>query len=303
MIIEMIELLIHNFTVNENLKSLKTETVKWKVGDVERLIQYLKEQSEEMNIFTLTEEKLKEYLNTFKEKVSAKEYNTRLSNIRCFYKYLKDEEVILINPALSIDGIKVTDELHLGIFTEDEVKRMLDVIPETLIGIRDRAIIELLYSSALRINELVNLDIEDIDLRHFEVTVRYGKNEKERIAPIGEIALKALQCYLDIRSEFMSGENEEALFLSLQKRRINAESVRKRIHIYKDIAGIESYGVSHAFRHSCASHMLKNGAPLPVIRRLLGHSKLSTTQKYTHVMKEDLKRIHMMSHPKAESWE
>jgi site-specific recombinase XerD len=303
MITKKIDLMIKEFAINENLKGFKSETVKRKVREIEILIQYLEEQSEDMTILSMTEEKLKDYLNTFIDRVSAKEYNRRLSNIRSFYKYLKDEEVILINPALTIDFIKVMDQLHLGLFTEDEVKRMLDVIPETLIGIRDRAIIELLYSTALRINELVNLDVEDIDLRHLEVTVRYGKNDKERVAPVGETAVKALHNYLDVRHEFIIGDYEDALFVSIQKRRINAESVRKRIHIYKDLAGIKSYGVSHALRHSCATHMLKNGAPLPVIRRLLGHSKLSTTEKYTHVMKDELKRIHMMSHPKADSRE
>lgn len=300
----MTEFLINEFTVNENLKGLKIGTVKRKVKNIEKLVQYLEESPENITLLSLTEEKLKEYLDSIKREISAKEYNIRLSNIRMFYQYLKDEEeVLLINPALMINCEKVMEEKHLGLFTENEVRMMLDVIPETYIGKRDRAILELLYSSALRVNELVSLDIDDVDLRYFDVTVRYGKNEKERIVPAGETAVKALQGYLDIRCEFMKGECGEALFLNLAGKRISTESVRCRIRQYKKISGVESYGTCHAFRHSCATHMLKNGAPLPMIRRFLGHSKLTATEKYTHVMNEDLKRIHAMSHPKAESRE
>ncbi len=299
----MTEFLINEFTVNENLKGLKIGTVKRKVKSIGKLMQYLEESPENITLLSLTEEKLKEYLDIIKDKVSAKEFNGRLSNIRSFYEYLKESEIVYINPVLTFNSVKVIDEKHLGLFTEDEVRMMLDVIPVTYTGKRDRAILELLYSSALRINELVSLDIDDVDLRHFDVTVRYGKNEKERIVPAGETAVKALLSYLDIRHEFIKGECDEALFLNLAGKRINSESIRKRIHLYKKISGVESYGTCHAFRHSCATHMLKNGAPLPMIRRLLGHSKLTATEKYTHVMQEDLKRIHMMSHPKAESGE
>lgn len=301
---KMIEWMIHSFTLNEIRKGLKCKTVKRKLRNIEKLIQYLEESPENITLLSLTEERLKEYLDSIKKEVSAKEYNIRLSNIRGFYQYLKDEEeVLLINPALMINCEKVMDERHLGLFTEDEVRMMLDVIPETYVGKRDRAILELLYSSALRINELVSLDTCDVDLRYFDVTVRYGKKEKERIVPAGETAIKALQSYLDIRHEFIKGECDEALFLNLAGKRISSESVRCRIRQYKKISGVENYGTCHAFRHSCATHMLKNGAPLPMIRRLLGHSKLTATEKYTHVMQEDLKRIHMMSHPKAESRE
>ena len=257
-----VDRIIHDFALNENFKGFKSETVKIKVRDVERLTLYLKERSEEMTLLSLTEEKLKEYLNIFLERMVLTTYNRSLSNIRMFYNYLKDLEIILINPALTIGSIKVTEELHFGLFTEDEVRSILDVIPESLTGKRDRAILELLYSSALRINELVCLDIDDIDLRNHEVTVRCGKNDKERVVPVGETAVNALHDYLDIRAGFMNGEYEEALFLSLKGRRIDKSSVNTRIRMYKKRSGVMSRGASHAFRHSCASHMLKNGCTI-----------------------------------------
>lgn len=298
-----IDRIIDDFALNEKFKGFKSETVKIKVRDVERLNQYLKEQREDMTLLSLTEEKLKEYLNTFAERMLLTTYNRSLSNIRMFYKYLKDEEVILINPALAIPGVKVMEELHFRLFTEDEVSTILDVIPGTLTGKRDRAILELFYSSALRINELVRLDEGDIDLRSHEVIVRYGKNDRQRVVPVGETAVKALHDYLDIRTRFMNVKYEEALFLSLKGRRIDKSGVNTRIRMYKKISGVKSRGASHAFRHACASHMLKNGAPMPVIQQLLGHSKLLTTVKYTHVMKDDLKNVHKMSHPKADARE
>jgi len=191
-------------------------------------------------------------------------------------------------------------EEHLGLFTEDEMKSILEAIPGNRIGIRDRGMLELLYSSALRINELVSLDVDDIDLTHHDVRVRHGKNDRERIVPVGERAVKVLSAYLAIRSRFIRGEYTEALFINLKGRRITAESVRRRIRQYKRTGGVESRGTAHAFRHSCGTHMLKNGAPLPAIRRLLGHSKLTATERYTHVMREDLREIHKMSHPRAE---
>lgn len=298
-----IDRLIHDFALNENLKGFKSETVKKKVRDVERLFRYLEEQPEGMTLLTLTEEKLEEYLNIFMERMLLITYNKTLSHIQCFYKYLKDSDIILVNPAFSIRGIKNTEQKSLGLFTEVEVRRILSVIAPTLTGIRDRAMLELLYSSALRINELVHLDVNDIDLRNHEVSVRYGKNDKQRVAPVGETALNSLNDYLDIRIWFMKGEYEEALFLSLYGGRIDKSSVNTRIRMYKKRSGVLSRGASHAFRHSCASHMLKNGAPMPAIQQLLGHSKLSTTVKYTHVMKDDLKKIHKMSHPKADAGE
>ena len=188
-------------------------------------------------------------------------------------------------------------------FTEDEMKSILEAIPGSRVGIRDRGMLELLYSSALRINELVSLDVDDIDLTHYEVRVRYGKNDRERIVPVGERAAKVLSAYLAIRNRFILDEYTESLFLNLKGGRINAESVRRRIRQYKRSAGVESRGTAHAFRRSCGTHMLKNGAPLSAIRRLLGHSNLTATDRYTHVMTEDLKHIHKMSHPRAEALE
>ena len=189
---------------------------------------------------------------------------------------------------------------HLGVFTEDEVKRILSVIPDTVLGIRDRAIIELLYSTGIRRKEMVNLNIDDIDFRNREIFVRKGKFDKERIVPVGDEALISVEEYLDARYRLLIHVRErEALFLSSRGYRMNGQSVYERIKIWKEKAGVTSKGSSHAFRHSMASHMLGKGAPITAIQRILGHEHISTTQRYTHILKDDLRAIHNKSHPKA----
>lgn len=291
------ELMIHSYTLNEIQQGLKAGTVKRKLKELEKLGAFAEERG--ATFLTVTEKDLKEYLESVSGDISAREYNGKLSTFRCFYRFLKDDGEILLNPAEELKSRTVNYEEHLGLFTEDEMKRILEAIPGNRVGIRDRGMLELLYSSALRINELVSLDVDDIDLTHFEVRVRYGKNDRERIVPVGERAVKAISAYLTIRSRFILDEYTEALFINLKGGRINAESVRKRIRQYKRSAGVLGRGTSHAFRHSCGTHMLKNGAPLSAIRRLLGHSNLTATERYTHVMTEDLKHIHKMSHPRA----
>ncbi len=295
------DLTIHNYALNEIQKGLKAGTVKRKIKELEKLGAFAEERG--TTLLTVTERDIKEYFEVIYGDISAKEYNGKLSTFRCFYRYLKDDGEILLNPVSELKSRTVNYEDHLGLFTEDEMKRILETIPVNRVGVRDRGMLELLYSSALRINELVSLDIDDIDLTNFEVRVRQGKNDRERIVPVGERAVKALSAYLAIRSRFIREEYTEALFLNLKGGRINADSVRKRIRQYKRSAGVESRGTAHAFRHSCGTHMLKNGAPLSAIRRLLGHSKLTATERYTHVMTEDLREIHKMSHPRAEALE
>ena len=187
---------------------------------------------------------------------------------------------------------------HLGLFSEEEIWKILSATTHTPLGIRDRAIMELLYSTGIRRGELTSLDCGDVDYCGSEIMVRMGKMDKERIVPVGEAALRALLCYLEVREYFLRDENK-ALFLSMRGRRIHGTTIGMRIVMWKKKAGVATRGRAHAFRHSCASHLLKNGAPITAIQRILGHENLSTTQRYTHIMKDDLKEAHKYAHPKA----
>lgn len=189
---------------------------------------------------------------------------------------------------------------HLGVFTEEEIKGILSVVSNDRYGIRDRAMVELFYSTGLRRSELASLDVADVDFRTREILIRKGKGEKERIVPVGEKALEVLREYLVIRKKFL-GRNRDcgALFLTSRGRRPVPDKLSRRICVLKEKAGITSKGICHAFRHSFATHTLANGAPLEAIQRMLGHAQLSTTQMYTHIDREKLSEVHKLSHPKA----
>jgi len=189
---------------------------------------------------------------------------------------------------------------HLGVFTEEEIKQILAVVSDDKYGIRDRAMVELFYSTGLRRSELASLDVADVDFRTREILIRKGKGEKERIVPVGEKALEVLREYLVIRKKFL-GRNRDcgALFLTSRGRRPVPDKLSRRICLLKEKAGIISKGLAHAFRHSFATHTLANGAPLEAIRRMLGHAQLSTTQMYAHIDREKLSEVHKRTHPKA----
>ena len=164
---------------------------------------------------------------------------------------------------------------------------------------RDRAILELLYSTGIRMTELVNLDIDDIDFEEREVTILYGKGDKERIVPAGDEALTVVREYLALREKyFKPGNDFDALFLGRQGGRLSAISVRRMILRRKSEAGISTKGTTHAFRRSFASHILAHGAPLPVIGMILGHTSLDTTTGYT-LVDDDLHRVYRESHPRG----
>ena len=174
---------------------------------------------------------------------------------------------------------------------------------DTVLGKRDRAILELLYASGLRVSELVNLNIHDIDFANLSVRVK-GKGRKERIVPFGEHAKLALQAYLGVRSELLIEADPEkvdplAVFMNYQGTRITTRSVGRMVDKYVKICADIHHISPHSVRHSFATHLLDAGADLRVIQELLGHVRLSTTQQYTHVALDKLMEVYDKAHPKA----
>jgi integrase/recombinase XerC len=169
----------------------------------------------------------------------------------------------------------------------------------TAIGLRDRAILELLYSTGMRVGELLALDLSDLDRQNALVKVR-GKGKKERILPVGGAALSSLDSYLARRHELKCGKPAQAIFLSQRGNRLpDAKSIQRRIEKYARAAGIREKITPHMLRHTFATHMLNAGADLRSIQELLGHASLSTTQIYTHVTADRLKRVYEKAHPRA----
>ena len=218
-----------------------------------------------------------------------------LSALRTFFKYLMREGLAEVNPARGVATPK--REKHLpSVMQTSEIALLLEQ-PDlsTNLGIRDRAWLELLYASGLRISELVGIDIDDIELRARLVKVR-GKGSKERIVPFGSKAEEAVRAYLAVRE----GDGEEnALFLNYRGARITTRSVRRLFDGYLRDASLRSGISPHTMRHSFATHLLNAGADLRGIQELLGHASLSTTQKYTHLNDWQLIAVYKKSHPRA----
>lgn len=220
----------------------------------------------------------------------------RLSAIRTFFRFLRREGVVKRNPA---DGIRAPKaDRHLpGTLDPDTMARLLDIRGDDPLTIRDRAMLELLYSSGLRLAELVGLDLGDLRLDDATVEVR-GKGGKERIVPVGRHAREALQGWLRTRVALASVD-EKALFVGRGGRRLGARGVQARVRHWARRQGIDSRVYPHLFRHSFATHLLESSGELRGVQELLGHADVGTTQIYTHLDFQHLAQIYDSAHPRA----
>lgn len=228
----------------------------------------------------------------------------KLAALRSFFKFLCREQILDLNPAQLVSSPRLEKKLPKHLTIEAVIRFIETPDLDTPLGKRDRAILELLYATGMRVSELVNLNLNDIDFKHQSVRVK-GKGRKERIVPFGKKAQEALQLYLSARGELLAEASEEerdplALFLNYQGTRITTRSVGRLITKYAKLCADVNPDVSpHSLRHSFATHLLNAGADLRVIQELLGHARLSTTQQYTHVSMERLIEVYNKAHPKA----
>ena len=229
----------------------------------------------------------------------------KLSALRTFFKFLEQEDTIRHNPMASIAMPK--QEQHVPVFLSvDEVFALLETPDrETRWGVRDSAMLELLYSTGMRVSELVGCDVTSLDFASEMVRVR-GKGNRERLVPMGREAVKALQAYGAAREEqlrhrLQMGKNvdREPLFLNSRGTRLSARSVERLIAEYGRRAGIDKPVTPHVLRHSFATHLLEMGADMRSVQELLGHASLSTTQKYTHLDMVHLMKVYDKAHPRA----
>ena len=227
----------------------------------------------------------------------------KLAALRTFFQFLIREGVVELNPAKLVSTPRLEKKLPSHLSVEDMVRFIETPDTETDIGKRDRAILEMLYGTGVRVSELTRLDLQDVDFKGKLVRVT-GKRRKQRIVPFGDPAAHALVDYLPVRQAFLrnapvSERDENALFLNYQGTRITTRSVGRMVDKYIDVcAGIHNIS-PHSLRHSFATHLLDSGADLRDIQELLGHARLSTTQIYTHVSMEKLIEVYDKAHPKA----
>jgi tyrosine recombinase XerC len=279
-------------------------------GDLESLINFLK-RDKINSVNEINRLQLRKFLAHLVGKNLEKSTIARkLSSIRSFFKYLTREGIITQNPTIYIPTPKRTKKVP-SFLDLDEVKLLLE-LPDTrtLLGLRDKAILEILYGSGLRVSELVNLNISDIDVLGGMIKVK-GKGSKERLVPIGEIGLASIEHYLRMRQlpekpSFFKIEgfqnlsySKEPLFLNFRGSRLTAQSINRLFRKYVRLASIKKEVSPHTLRHTFATHLLDAGCDLRAVQEMLGHASLSTTQIYTHVTTERLKKIYRKYHPRA----
>ena len=232
----------------------------------------------------------------YRRGLSPRSIQRRLSAARTFYRYLLREKQVRRNPVTSVSAPKSKKRLP-GNLDADRMARLLDIPGKGALVDRDRAILELLYSSGLRLAELVALDCIDVDERDATVRVT-GKGNKERIVPVGRHALAALARWRKSRGE-LAAADEPALFVSKRGTRLSPRSVQARVTHWAKRQGIDAKVYPHLFRHSFATHLLESSHDLRGVQELLGHANISTTQVYTHLDFQHLAQIYDKTHPRA----
>jgi len=252
-------------------------------------------------LLRVTAETVKSFLAFLGQQDYSKSTTARkLATLRSFYKFCVRRNYIETNPLSTIRMPKQEKRLP-KFLTVDEVNKLLQT-PEdvTLLGARDHAMLEVLYSTGIRVSELVDLNAEDVDFTSQVVRIR-GKGKKQRNTPIGPTALGAIRKYLEMRrADARSASfDQQALFVNKHGQRLSTRSVRRKLDKYLAIAGLDPSVSPHTLRHSFATHMLDKGADLRSVQELLGHQSLSTTQVYTHLTAERMKKSYEQAHPRS----
>ena len=239
---------------------------------------------------------IKDYLKYLKENNHNERSIARnISSLRSFYKFLIINNYVDISPMESITTLKMSKKLP-NVLSIEEVNKILDIKITDNYSIRNKAMLELMYASGLRVSELVNLKTYDIDINE-DIVRTIGKGSKERIIPIGDYAKEAIINYLSIRHTFLKKEINDYLFLNNHGKKMTRQGFFKIIKSIAKEKGIKKELSPHTLRHSFATHMINNGADLRTIQELLGHSDISTTQIYTHISTEKLKNTFENFHP------
>lgn len=261
---------------------------------------------------SLEAEKLKDYIQSIQDRYSRQTVVRKVSAIRSFCRYLRREQLIEEDPSKLVRGPKLSRRLP-SCLDREEIQKLFEatLIPQgdetadSLSRLRDRAILETLYATGMRVSELSAAKISDLNLEAMEMRV-LGKGSRERVVLLNQGASDCLKRYLENRAKAerkdpdqTNAASEEPLFVSRQSTPLSTRSVHRIVLKYARLAGLTKLITPHTLRHSFATHLLEGGADLRVVQDLLGHSSISTTQIYTHVSLERLRRIYLQSHPRA----
>ena len=287
---ELIEEFLRYLLIDKGYSNNTIESYK---RDLEKFLEFNKNK----DINNISNEDLKKYikyLNT--ENLNEKSIARNISSIKSFYKFLVINKYIDSNVSEILYLPKIKKSLP-NILTEEDIFKLLDIKPIDNFSYRNKAMLELMYATGLRVSELINLKLQDIDLNQ-DIIRTFGKGSKERVIPIGDYAKEYLEKYIyKYRGNMLKREASEYLFLNNHGKQMTRQGFFKIIKKIAKEKGIHNDLSPHTLRHSFASHLLKYGADLRTIQELLGHSDISTTQIYTHITNEELKKNYNEFHP------
>ncbi|MCG0274599.1 MAG: tyrosine recombinase XerC [Thermosediminibacteraceae bacterium] len=282
-------------------KNQSENTLKAYANDLGQFLEYLEQNkiSETMTLKDVTHLDIRGFLAYLKEKgVDKKTIARKLSALRSFFKYLSSEGLVTEDPTRIIQGMKLPKKLPLFLYPA-EIEALLSAPGKDVLGIRDKALMELLYATGVRVSELVSIKLKDVNMGANFIIV-YGKGSRERVVFFGSKAAESLDEYLKkSRPYLVKNLSCEYLFLNKNGTRLTDRSVRRIIDKYVKKLSLNKNVSPHTLRHTFATHMLNNGADLKTVQELLGHVSLSTTQIYTHVTKERLKEVYERAFPRT----
>lgn len=281
-----------------NQKKVSDNTLLSYLRDVNRFQSYIYSQLG-LEIMRVKDDDVANYIQSLRrEGRSAATLSRTVASIKCLYEQLVCEGRVPINPARNVELEKQPRKLP-EILSSKEVELFLEQPdPSDMKGIRDRAMLELLYATGMRVSELITLDIDDVNLS--VGIIRCRSKEKERVIPMYSMAVKAISDYIEkVRMSMIADADEEALFVNMNGERMSRQGFWKIVKTYQKKAGITKEITPHTLRHSFAAHLLENGADLHSIQEMLGHSDLSSTQIYAKIVKKQLKDVYKKAHPRA----
>lgn len=280
-------------------KGLSQNTLDSYRSDLEQFSSWLEKNN--LSYIKTSKKEILSYLSfLFQKGLGSKTVARKLSSLKSFFRYLVFKSIIPNDPSSEVETPKLLKSIPKSI-SENEVEALLAAPDEkTDIGLRDKTMIETLYSCGLRISELTNLELLNLNLRQGVIRV-IGKGQKERLVPMGDQLIGLLELYISSsRKNLLNKRHSDFLFLSTRGQRMTRQSFWHRIKHYCLASGFEPDKISpHVLRHAFATHLLNNGADLRVVQLLLGHSDLNTTQIYTEVARQRLKRLHTEHHPRG----
>ncbi len=280
-------------------RGLSENTILAYRADLYKYTDFLTQKKKRLHLDAVSRDDIRDYMMLRKERgLSGNSISRNLVAIKVFHRFLTREKYIKEDITTVLDSPKLWKHLPeaLSLSEVEEILKKPNV--KNWMGLRDRAALELMYATGLRVSELVNLNIENVNLDIGFVRC-IGKGSKERIVPIGRKSQVALERYLKkSRTKLLKSQSVNSLFLSRLGKKISRQSFWKMIKKYARLAGIKKDIMPHTLRHSFATHLLEGGADLRVVQEMLGHADIATTQIYTHINKERLKSIHHKFHPR-----